>query len=113
MTFESEMLNFYIITTILWKCNNEIYEMEKKLNTSQEVLIKPINCKGLKDVPNAWGHQKYSGQYLRISVDNQKDVNNKLERYGTLRDFVIRHIEGIKMKGKSSVDFCKNCTCQD
>ncbi len=87
--------------------------MESSLNKNQETLIKPANCKGLADVPNAWGHQKYSGEYLRISVDKQKDVNNNLAKYGTLRDFVIRQIEGIKMKDKKSIDFCKNCTCQD
>lgn len=87
--------------------------MEKNLNPNQEVLIKPITCNGLKNVPNAWGHQNYSGKYLQVSVDKQKDVNNKLARYGTLREFVIRHIEGIKMKGNKSIDFCKNCTCQD
>jgi len=87
--------------------------MGSKLNTNQEVLIKPAICNGLADVPNAWGHQHYSGEYLQISVDKQKDVNNNLKSYGTLRDFVIRHIEGIKMKDKRSIDFCKNCTCQD
>lgn len=87
--------------------------MGKKLKTNQEVLIKPTKCKGLKNIPNSWGHQKYSGEFLRVSVDTQKDVNNKLARYGTLRDFVIHHIEGIKMKDKMRIDFCKNCTCQD
>jgi len=87
--------------------------MAKSLKPNQEILIKPSICNGLKNVPNAWGHQNYSGQYLQVSVDKQKDVNNKLARYGTLRDFVIHHIEGIKMTDKKSIDFCKNCTCQD
>jgi len=82
-------------------------------NKNQEILIKPAICKGLANVPNAWGHQNYSGEFLQIYVDKQKDVNNNLAKYGTLRDFVIRQIEGIKMKDKKSIDFCKNCTCQD
>ena len=88
-------------------------EMVKTLNSGQDILIKPIICKGLKDIPNSWGHQNYSGEFLKVSVDKQKDVNNKLARYGTLRDFVIRHIEGIKLMDKKKIDFCKNCTCQD
>ena len=87
--------------------------MAKTLKSGQEVLIKPINCNGLKNIPNAWGHQNYSGEFLEVSVDKQKDVNNKLARYGTLRDFVIRHIDGIRMMDKKRIDFCKNCTCQD
>lgn len=82
-------------------------------NNYQETLIKPTICNGLKEVPNSWGHQRYSGDYLKVSVDNQRDVNNHLASYGTLRDFVIRHVEGIKMKNKHKIDYCKNCTCQD
>ena len=86
--------------------------MSVKENSIQETLIKPIVCHGLQDVPNSWGHQKYSGDYLEVSVDKQLDVNNNLAQYGTLRDFVIRHIEGIQLKEKQKVTYCKNCTCQ-
>jgi hypothetical protein len=86
--------------------------MDTNVVSNQQTLIKPVTCNNLKDVPNSWGHQRYEGKYLRVSVDSQRDVNNNLARYGTLRDFVIRNIEGIKLKGKQSVDFCKNCTCQ-
>lgn len=107
------MLNFQGISAILWKFNQVFIEMAKTSKSTQEVLIKPIICNGLKNVPNAWGHQNYSGEFLKVSVDKQKDVNNKLARYGSLREFVIRHIEGIKMTDKKKIDFCKNCTCQD
>lgn len=86
--------------------------MSTTVNISEEVLIKPVNCNGFKDVPNSWGHQKYSGEFLKVSIDRQRDVNNRLDRYGTLRDFVIRHIEGIRLKDKQKVNYCKNCTCQ-
>lgn len=85
--------------------------MSTSENSSQEIIIKPVICDGLNNVPNAWGHQKYSGEYFKVSVDNQRDVNNNLASYGTLRDFVIRHIEGIKLKEKQKATYCKNCTC--
>lgn len=87
--------------------------MTTNANIVQETVLKPGLCEGLHNVPNAWGHQRYSGEYLRISVDNQKDVNNNFSSYGTLRNFVIRHIEGIRMKNKMKVDYCNHCTCQD
>ncbi len=76
-----------------------------------ETKVKPTICRGLEDIPNAWGHQHYNGEYLKIKVDRQVDVNNHLDRYGTLRGFVVRHIEGIKLKGKDRIDICDNCTC--
>ncbi len=86
--------------------------MSTSINITQETLIKPVICAGLRDVPNAWGHQKYSGDYLQISIDKERDTNNNLDSYGTLRDFVIRHIDGIKLKNKQKITYCKNCTCQ-
>ena len=86
--------------------------MENTVLLNTETLIKPVSCNNLRNIPNAWGHQRYDGKYLKVSIDRQLDVNNKLAVYGTLRDWVIRHIEGIRLKGKSTVDFCKNCDCQ-
>ena len=87
--------------------------MAENNSNSQETLIKPAICNNLKDVPNSWGHQRYEEKYFKVVVDKQRDVNNNLSRYGTLRDFVIRNIEGIRLKGKSDIDFCKNCNCQN
>lgn len=87
--------------------------MEAGIKGHLETFIKPVSCNNMKNIPNAWGHQRYEGKYLKVIVDQQKDVNNKLDSYGTIRDWVIRHIEGVKLKGKANVDFCKNCTCQD
>jgi len=87
--------------------------MSENISSPQETLIKPVSCNNLKDVPNSWGHQRYEGKYLKVVVDSQLDINNNLAQNGTLRDFVIRNVEGIRLKGKSGVDFCKNCTCQD
>lgn len=86
--------------------------MSSSLIREQETYVKPIGCNNMRNIPNAWGHQRYEGKYLKVSVDKQKDVNNKLDNHGTLRDWVIRHIEGVKLKDKSQVDFCKNCSCQ-
>lgn len=86
--------------------------MDKNNLRPLETFIKPVTCNNLKDVPNSWGHQRYEGKYLKVVVDGQRDVNNNLAKNGTLRDFVIKNVEGIQLKGKSTVNFCKNCTCQ-
>lgn len=86
--------------------------MERTAVEHTTTYIKPVECNNMKNIPNAWGHQRYEGKYLKVIVDKQRDVNNKLQSYGTLRDWVIRHIEGVKLKGKSEIDYCRNCTCQ-
>jgi len=86
--------------------------MAEPESITREILIKPKNCKNLKDIPNAWGHQKYDGQFYRIKVDKHRKVSHQLPSFGTLRDFVIRHIEGVKPIEKQKVDYCSNCSCQ-
>ena len=59
---------------------------------------------------NGWGHQKFNGVFSRIKNDKQIDVNNKLARYGFIRDFQVNYIDGIRLKGREVSAHCKSCS---
>ena len=59
--------------------------------------------------PNCWGTQEYDQQIREMYRDKQIDVNNHLANYAFIRDFVVRHIDGIRLKkGAGSLE-CPTC----
>ena len=70
---------------------------------------KSVKCCYEVECPNAWGHQKFNGQFFRRKNDKQIDVNNKLARYGFIKDFQINYIDGIRLKGQELSGLCKSC----
>ena len=70
---------------------------------------KDIKCCYELECANAWGHQKFDGEFQRRKNDKQIDVNNKLARYGFIRDFQVNYVDGIRLKGQEVSDFCKSC----
>ncbi len=55
-----------------------------------------------------WGYQKYDGKIRTLLKDKQIDVNNHLMRYTMIKDFVVNHIDGIKLK-ESLIEPCEDC----
>jgi len=55
-----------------------------------------------------WGYQKYDGKIRTLLKDKQIDVNNYQERYTLIRDFVVNHIDGIKLR-ESLIEPCEDC----
>ena len=70
---------------------------------------KTIKCCYELECPNAWGHQKFNGEFFRRKTDKQIDVNNKLAKYGFIRNFQINYIDGIRLKGYEISELCKSC----
>ena len=59
--------------------------------------------------PNCWGTQEYDNEIRELYKDKQIDVNNHEANYAFIQDFVVKHIDGIKLKrGKNSLD-CPTC----
>jgi len=59
--------------------------------------------------PNCWGKQEYDGQIRELYKDKQIDVNNHEENYAFIQKFVVKHVDGIRLKkGKNSLD-CPTC----
>ena len=48
--------------------------------------------------PNCWGRYEYDGEIRQVARDRQIDVNNGLERYAFIQDFVVTHIDGIRLR---------------
>lgn len=59
--------------------------------------------------PNCWGKQEYDNQIREIFEDKQIDVNNGESRYSFIQDFVVTHIEGIKLKAGNNSLECPTC----
>lgn len=59
--------------------------------------------------PNCWGTQEYDNQIREMYKDKQIDVNNHQSNYAFIQDFVVTHIDGIRLKkGGSSLE-CPTC----
>lgn len=62
--------------------------------------------------PNCWGSQEYDGQIRRLYKDKQIDVNNHEANYAFIQDFVVTHLDGIRLKkGANSLE-CPTCQVQ-
>lgn len=62
--------------------------------------------------PNCWGTQEYDDQIREMYKDKQIDVNNHQANYAFIQDFVVNHIDGIRLKkGTSSLE-CPTCKVQ-
>ena len=59
--------------------------------------------------PNCWGTQEYDNEIRELYKDKQIDVNNHEANYAFIQDFVVNHIDGIKLKrGNNSLE-CPTC----
>ncbi|MBT8321384.1 MAG: hypothetical protein KJO90_06920 [Eudoraea sp.] len=59
--------------------------------------------------PNCWGTQEYDNQIRELYKDKQVDVNNHEANYAFIQDFVVTHIDGIRLKrGNNSLE-CPTC----
>ena len=59
--------------------------------------------------PNCWGEQEYDKQIREMYEDKQIDVNNHSANYAFVQDFLVNHIEGIRLKKGNSGYECPTC----
>lgn len=58
--------------------------------------------------PVCWGFQEYDGKIRTLFKDKQIDVNNHKDSYMLIEEFMVQHIDGIKLK-EGVVTDCPNC----
>lgn len=59
--------------------------------------------------PNCWGDQEYGDMIRYKAKDAQIDVNNKNANYAFIQDFIVTHLNGIKLKSSIHGQECSNC----
>lgn len=58
---------------------------------------------------NCWGVYEYDSKIREIARDRQIDVTNGVERYSFIKDFVVNHIDGIRLRDEGLGSTCPNC----
>jgi len=59
--------------------------------------------------PNCWGEQEYNNTIRKMYVDKQIDINNKEANYAFIQDFMVKHLDGIKLIKTGSKMGCPIC----
>ena len=59
--------------------------------------------------PNCWGEQEYDNMIRELYVDKQIDVNNHMANHAFIQDFVVTHLNGIKLKKGNNSFECPTC----
>ena len=59
--------------------------------------------------PNCWGRYEYDGEIRQVARDRQIDVNNGEQRYAFIQDFVVTHIDGIRLREDDHGYVCPKC----
>ena len=59
--------------------------------------------------PNCWGEQEYDNQVRELYKDKQIDVNNHQANYAFIQDFMVTHLNGIKLKKGNNSFECPSC----
>ena len=59
--------------------------------------------------PNCWGDQEYDNVIREKYKDTQIDVNNHSANYAFVQDFIVTHLNGIKLKSTVKGTECPKC----
>ncbi|MBK8291413.1 MAG: hypothetical protein IPK96_11255 [Flammeovirgaceae bacterium] len=58
--------------------------------------------------PVCWGHQEYDHRIRKLFKDKQIDVNNHQVNRMIIQDFVVNHLDGIKLRA-GEIKQCPTC----
>jgi len=59
--------------------------------------------------PNCWGDQEYGNMIREKYKDVQISVNNRESKYAFIQDFLVTHLDGIKLKSTIKGVECPKC----
>ncbi|GGW30134.1 hypothetical protein [Arenibacter certesii] len=58
--------------------------------------------------PLCWGYQEYDHKIRELFKDNQIDVNNHRAKYMKIQKFMVKYIDGIRLK-QGEIKECTTC----
>ncbi len=53
--------------------------------------------------PNCWGEQEYDNMIRELYKDKQIDVNNHKTNHAFIKEFMVKHLDGIKLKKRAMI----------
>lgn len=59
--------------------------------------------------PNCWGDQEYGNVIREKYKDIQIEVNNRESKHAFIQEFVVTHLDGIKLKSTVHGTECPTC----
>lgn len=80
-----------------------IVDYWKRKNDGDQAIAPEHVC------PNCWGDQEYDNVIRKMVEDKQIDVNAGRENYAFIREFVVKHVDGITLKNKIEGLECPRC----
>ncbi|MBT8196753.1 MAG: hypothetical protein HKO56_00735 [Bacteroidia bacterium] len=62
--------------------------------------------------PNCWGKQEWDGKYIQLAEEKQIDVNNHAANHSFINEFVVSHLDGIRLKKEEQYYHCPTCSAK-
>ena len=59
--------------------------------------------------PNCWGSQEYAGAVRELEEDFQVDVNAGNAQHAFIQKFMVKYVDGIKLRNKIDGLTCERC----
>lgn len=59
--------------------------------------------------PVCWGESEYDGEIRQLYKDKQIDVNNHQANHAFIQDFVVNHVDGIRLRKMENGYQCPKC----
>lgn len=56
-----------------------------------------------------WGESEYDGEIRQLYKDKQIDVNNHKAHHAFIKDFVVNHVDGIRLRKMENGYQCPKC----
>ena len=80
------------------------FDHTELIKTLDDYLMEQKQGENIKEIsPNGWGWQEYGDRLRVFQKDNQIDYinQNKDDRYSYIKQFIMKHIEGIDPKNST------------
>ena len=81
---------------------------ERLVNFFKEPEEKTKNAAPEGVCPVCWGHQEYDHKIRTVFKDKQIDVNNHLDSYMKVGKFMVKYVDGIRLK-QGLIQECPTC----